>query len=125
MIARDLIGYGETSPDSQWPGSARIAVNFNLNVEGGGGAMLADGDAGSEGMLSDIGVESYTGRRVPLAESVFEYGSRRGVWRVLDIFCDYSIFVSVLAVARAVEQNPMLARAFVERGHEVVSHGYR
>lgn len=125
MTARDFIGYGENSPDPQWPGGARIAVNFNLNVEGGGEATLANGDTSSEGMLNDIGVETHTGRRVPLVESVFEYGSRRGVWRVLDIFRDYSISVSVLVVARAVEQNPILARAFVERGHEVVSHGYR
>ena len=61
----------------------------------------------------------------PLVESAFEYGSRRGAWRVLDVFREFSITVSVLGVARALEQNPELARAFVERGHEIVSHGYR
>jgi allantoinase len=125
MIARDLAGYGEFSPDPAWPGGAVIAVNFNLNVEGGGEATLANGDDVSEGMLNDIGVPTQADRRVPLVESAFEYGSRRGVWRVLDVFREFSIKVSVLAVARAMEQNPELARAFVERDHEIVAHGYR
>jgi allantoinase len=123
--ARDLVGYGEFPPDPQWPGDAVIAVNFNLNVEGGGESTLANGDAVSEGMLNDIGVPAVKRRRVPLVESVFEYGSRRGVWRVLDAFRNFSVPISVLGVARALEQNSDLARAFVERGHEVVSHGYR
>jgi allantoinase len=125
MVARDLVGYGEFPPDPAWPGGASIAVNFNLNVEGGGEATLANGDDGSEGMLNDIGVGPKSGQRSPLVESVFEYGSRRGAWRVLDIFRDFSVQVSVLAVARALEQNPELAKAFVQRGHEIVSHGYR
>jgi allantoinase len=125
MIARDFIGYGASPPHPAWPGGAVIAVNFNLNVEGGGEATLANGDDVSEGMLNDIGVGTQPGRRVPLVESVFEFGSRRGAWRVLDAFRDFAIPMSVLGVARALEQNPELARAFVERGHEVVSHGYR
>ncbi|SHJ91024.1 Peptidoglycan/xylan/chitin deacetylase, PgdA/CDA1 family [Bradyrhizobium lablabi] len=125
MVARDLVGYGEFPPDPGWPGGASIAVNFNLNVEGGGEATLVNGDDGSEGMLNDIGVGTKPGQRSPLVESVFEFGSRRGAWRVLDIFRDFSVQVSVLAVARALEQNPELAKAFVQRGHEIVSHGYR
>jgi peptidoglycan/xylan/chitin deacetylase (PgdA/CDA1 family) len=125
MVARDLVGYGEFPPDPAWPGGASIAVNFNLNVEGGGEATLVNGDEGSEGMLNDIGVGTKSGQRSPLVESVFEFGSRRGAWRVLDIFRDFSVQVSVLAVARALEQNPELAKAFVQRGHEIVSHGYR
>ena len=125
MIARDLVGYGERAPNPAWPGHAVIAVNFNLNVEGGGEASLVNGDKGSEGMLNDIGVPAHEGRRVPLVESVFEYGSRRGVWRLLDVFREFSVHVSVLGVARALEQTPDLAKAFVARGHEVVSHGYR
>jgi allantoinase len=125
MIARDLVGYGEFPPNPAWPGGAAIAVNFNLNVEGGGEATLANGDDVSEGMLNDIGVNTQAGVRVPLVESVFEYGSRRGVWRVLDLFREFKINISILGVARALEQNPELAKAFVERGHEVVSHGYR
>jgi peptidoglycan/xylan/chitin deacetylase (PgdA/CDA1 family) len=125
MLARDLVGYGEQLPDPSWPGGAVIAVNFNLNVEGGGERTLANGDNGSESILNDIGAASYEGVRVPLVESVFEYGSRRGVWRLLDLFQEFSIRISVLAVARALEQNPQLALAFVARGHEIVSHGYR
>jgi peptidoglycan/xylan/chitin deacetylase (PgdA/CDA1 family) len=94
-------------------------------VEGGGELTLANGDTMSEGMLNDIGASALTGVRAPLVESVFEYGSRRGVWRLLDIFRDFAIRISVLGVARALEQNPGLASAFVERGHEIVSHGYR
>lgn len=125
MVARDLVGYGEAPPDPAWPGDARIAVNFNLNIEGGGESTLANGDDASEGMLNDIGVPTVRGRRVPLVESVFEYGSRRGAWRLLDIFRDHAITVSILGVVRALQQNPALAKACVERGHEIVSHGYR
>jgi allantoinase len=125
MISRDLVGYGQFPPDPAWPGNAKIAVNFNLNVEGGGEATLANGDDSSEGTLNDIGFGAKPGMRVPLVESIFEYGSRRGVWRVLDVFRDFKINISVLGVARALEQTPKLARTFVERGHEVVSHGYR
>ncbi len=125
MVARDLVGYGEFPPNPAWPGGAVVAVNFNLNVEGGGEASPYNGDPVSEGMLNDIGVPTVVGRRSPLVESVFEFGSRRGAWRVLDVFRDFSVAVSVLGVARALEQNPELARAFIARGHEVVSHGYR
>src|ERR1700729_4180289 len=125
MIARDLVGYGETPPHPRWPDGALIAVNFNLNIEGGGESSLSNGDDESEGMLNDIGVPTKSGVRVPLVESVFEYGSRRGAWRVLDILDRFSVPVSILGVARAMEQNPDLARACVQRGHEMVSHGYR
>ncbi len=125
MIARDFVGYGEHPPHPAWPDGALIAVNFNLNIEGGGEMSLVNGDDRSEGMLNDIGVPAQLGKRVPLVESSFEYGSRRGAWRVLDVFRDFSITVSVLGVARALEQNPELARACVNRGHEIVSHGYR
>ncbi|WP_349292684.1 polysaccharide deacetylase family protein [Sediminicoccus sp. KRV36] len=125
MLRRDLVGYGEFPPDPHWPGGARIAVNFNLNVEGGGEASLYNGDLVSEGMLNDIGVPEFAGRRSPLVESVFEYGSRRGVWRLLDIFRDFDVPVSVLGVVRALEQSPGLVAACLARGHEIVSHGYR
>jgi peptidoglycan/xylan/chitin deacetylase (PgdA/CDA1 family) len=125
MQARDLVGYGASPPDPCWPRGAKIAVNFCLNIEGGGESSLANGDAMSEGMLNDIGVPAKRGVRVPLVESVFEYGSRRGAWRILDILDRFSVQASILGVARAMEQNPALARACVERGHEMVSHGYR
>lgn len=125
MTARDLVGYGETPPDPRWPNGARLAVNFSLNVEGGGEATPYNGDAVSEGMLNDIGVPTREGRRDPLVESVFEFGSRRGAWRVLDIFGRFGVPLSILAVARAAEQNPDLIRACAARGHEIVSHGWR
>ena len=112
MTERDLVGYGAHLPDPHWPGGAKIAVNFSLNVEGGGEATLYNGDDRSEGMLNDIGVPTRMGRRDPLVESVFEYGSRRGAWRVLDIFGRFDVPMSILAVGRAAEQNPDLIRAF-------------
>jgi peptidoglycan/xylan/chitin deacetylase (PgdA/CDA1 family) len=125
MLRRDLRGYGARPPDPRWPGGAFIAVNFNLNIEGGGESTLANGDAVSEGMLNDIGVPGFAGRRVPLVESVFEYGSRVGAWRLLSIFRRFGVPVSVLGVVRALEQNPELAAACLADGHEIVSHGYR
>src|ERR1700758_2717949 len=89
MIARDLVGYGATPPDPAWPGGALIAVNFNLNVEGGGESSLFNGDEVSEGMLNDIGVAAQRGIRSPLVESVFEYGSRPGGWRGVGWFRDF------------------------------------
>ena len=122
---RDYIGYGANPPDPQWPGGARIAVNFNLNYECGGEANILDGDDASEGMLNDIGFPPVLGKRNPLAESAFEYGSRVGVWRVLRIFEEFDVKMSVLGVATALERNPEATRAFVEGGHEIVSHGLR
>ena len=125
MTARDFVGYGEFPPRPEWPEGALIAVNFNLNIEGGGELSIAHGDATSEGALNDIGMPAHAGRREPLVESIFEYGSRRGAWRVLDVLRDHSVPASVLAVAQAMERNPELAKACVARGHEIVSHGYR
>jgi putative urate catabolism protein len=125
MTPRDYVGYGRNPPDAQWPGSARIAVNFNLNYECGGEANILDGDDASEGMLNDIGFPPVHGKRNPLVESAFEYGSRVGVWRVLRIFERFDVPISVLGVATALARHPEVARAFVELGHEIASHGYR
>ncbi len=122
---RDYIGYGANPPHAQWPGGARIAVNFNLNYECGGEANILDGDDASEGMLNDIGFPPVLGKRNPLAESAFEYGSRVGVWRVLRIFAKFDVKMSILGVATALERNPEVTRAVVEGGHEIVSHGLR
>jgi peptidoglycan/xylan/chitin deacetylase (PgdA/CDA1 family) len=122
---RDFVGYGAAPPDPQWPGGARIAVNINLNFEGGGERSVLAGDAVSEGLLNDIGFPSLPDRRSPMVESVFEYGSRVGGWRLLRLFRKFGIKICLLAVARAAERNPELTRAFVEDGHEIVSHGYR
>ena len=122
---RDYVGYGKNPPHPQWPGNARLAVNFNLNYEAGGEANILDGDAASEGLLNDIGFPPVPGRRNPLAESAFEYGSRVGVWRVLRICEQFAVPLSVLGVATALARNPEVTQAFVEGGHEIVSHGYR
>ncbi|MEM6832004.1 MAG: polysaccharide deacetylase family protein [Pseudomonadota bacterium] len=122
---RDFVGYGEKLPDPQWPNDAYIAVNFNLNVEGGGELCPLWGDDTSEGILNDVGMPAMSGLRVPYVEQTFEYGSRRGAWRLLEIFAEHSVSMSVLAVAHAFQRNPHLARAFAERGHEIVSHGLR
>ena len=122
---RDDVGYGANPPDPAWPGGARVAVNFNLNYECGGEANILDGDDASEGMLNDIGFPPVPGKRNPLAESAFEYGSRVGVWRVLRIFKQFEINISILGVTTALERNPEVTRAFVEGGHEIVSHGLR
>jgi len=122
---RDYIGYGANPPHAQWPGAARVAVNFNLNYECGGEANILDGDDASEGMLNDIGFPPVPGKRNPLAESAFEYGSRVGVWRVLRIFEKFDVKMSILGVATALERNPEVTRALVEGGHEIVSHGLR
>src|SRR5258708_31713641 len=122
---RDFIGYGPNPPGAQWPGGARIAVNINVNFEGGGEHSIMEGDDASEGNLTDIGAPALPGVRNPFVESVFEFGSRVGGWRLLRLFRRYGIKVCLLAVAKAAERNPELTRAYVEDGHEIVSHGYR
>jgi len=123
--SRDFLGYGANPPDARWPGNARIAVNFNLNVEAGGEHSILEGDTLSEDLLTDIGFPSYQGKRSPMVESVFEYGPRVGCWRLLRIFKQFDVKVSVLGVVRGLQMYPELTRAFVEEGHELVSHGWR
>jgi allantoinase len=122
---RDFRGYGAQPPHARWPGDARIAVNLNLNVEAGGEHCLLEGDTSSEHLLTDIGFPAYTQTRSPMVESVFEYGPRVGCWRLLRIFRRFDIKISILAVVRGLQQYPELAQAFVEEGHEIVSHGWR
>jgi allantoinase len=123
--ARDFFGYGADPPHARWPGNARIAINFNLNVEAGGEHSILEGDSHSENLLTDVGFPAYEGKRSPMVESVFEYGPRVGCWRLLRIFKRFDIKVSVLGVVRGLQMYPELARAFVEEGHEMVSHGWR
>ena len=121
----DFCGYGPNPPNPRWPGGTRIAVNVNLNVEAGGERCLLEGDLRSEDALNDVGLPSPTHARNPAVESVFEYGPRSGCWRLLRILKRFDIKISVLGVARALEQCPELTQAFVAEGHEIVSHGYR
>ncbi|MEZ5924296.1 MAG: polysaccharide deacetylase family protein [Hyphomicrobiaceae bacterium] len=122
---RDYVGYGPNFPNPNWPGGARIAVNINLNFEGGGEHSIMDGDSHSEGALNDIGFPALPGLRSPMVESVFEYGSRVGAWRLLHLFERFQVKVCLLAVARAAERNADLTRAYIAAGHELVSHHYR
>ena len=122
---RDLKGYGRRLPDPRWPGGARIAVNICLNLEAGGELNVLHGDAGSEGLLTDIGFPAVPSARSMMVESAFEYGPRRGVWRVLRLLRERGVKASMLAVGMALARTPELAAALVEDGHELVSHGWR
>ncbi len=122
---RDLVGYGGRPIDPKWPGGARLALQIALNYECGGELCVLHGDDRSEGLLTDAGLVSVPGARSMLAESAFEYGSRRGVWRLLRMFEERNIKISVFTVVMGLMRNPEAARAMVEGGHEVVSHGWR
>ena len=118
---RDLVGYGRRLPDPKWPGGARLALQISLNYEAGGELNVLHGDRVSEAMLTDIGFPPVQGARSPLVESSFEYGSRRGVWRLWRLFEERRIPVGILAVATALTRNREVAAAMVEAGHEIVS----
>jgi allantoinase len=122
---RDLRGYGRDRPQANWPGRARVAVQFVLNYEEGGENCVLHGDAGSETFLSELfNPVSYPARHQSM-ESIYEYGSRVGVWRFLREFERRQLPLTVFGVGLALEQSPEVAQAFVEHGHEVACHGYR
>ncbi|WP_043531047.1 allantoinase PuuE [Litchfieldella xinjiangensis] len=122
---RDLVGYGRNPPQANWPGQARIAVQFVLNYEEGGENCVLHGDSHSEKFLSEIvGAEAYPERHMSM-ESIYEYGSRAGVWRLLKEFERRNLPLTVFGVAMALERHPEVAHAFRELGHEVACHGWR
>ena len=122
---RDLRGYGRTPPHARWPGQARIAVQFVLNYEEGGENCVLHGDAGSEQFLSEMfNPASYPERHLSM-ESIYEYGSRAGVWRILREFERRGWPLTVFAVGMAMQRHPELAAACVELGHEIACHGWR
>jgi putative urate catabolism protein len=122
---RDLIGYGADPPYADWPGDARIAVNFVLNYEEGGENCVLHGDERSEAFLSEIiGADMRPARHMSM-ESIYEYGSRVGVWRILDLFRRRGLPLTVFAVGMAAERHPDVIRTMVADGHEICSHGYR
>jgi len=122
---RDMIGYGRDPVQAGWPGDARIALQFVLNYEEGGENNILHGDAGSEQFLSEIvGAASYPARHMSM-ESIYEYGSRAGVWRILREFEKRRLPLTVFAVGMALERHPDLASAFTELGHEIACHGWR
>ncbi|MGH3017373.1 MAG: allantoinase PuuE [Gaiellaceae bacterium] len=125
-MTRDLVGYGEHPPDPRWPGGARLALSFVLNYEEGGERTPLEGDPESEAYLQEVvGAPPTVGRRNLNTESMFEYGSRAGFWRVHRIFREHDLPLTVYAVAQALERNPQAGRAMVDAGWEVASHGWR
>ena len=122
---RDLVGYGRNPPHAQWPGQARIAVQFVLNYEEGGENAVLHGDAGSEQFLSEMfNPASYPDRHLSM-EGIYEYGSRAGVWRILREFEKRGLPLTVFGISMALERHPELTAAFVELGHEIACHGWR
>jgi putative urate catabolism protein len=123
---RDLVGYGGNPPNADWPGGARIAVQFVLNYEEGGENCILHGDAASEAFLSElVSAQPLMGVRHISMEQIYEYGSRVGVWRILKLFERHNLPMTVYAVAMAAERHPEVIKAMVDAGHEIASHGYR
>jgi putative urate catabolism protein len=123
---RDLIGYGARPPKVRWPGNARVALNFVLNYEEGGENSILHGDKASEAFLSEIiGAQPLEGVRHMSMESLYEYGSRVGVWRILALFARHKLPLTVYGIAMAMERNPAAVEAMLEAGHEIASHGWR
>ena len=122
---RDLVGYGAHPPHPRWPGGARIAVQFVLNYEEGAENSVLHGDAASETFLSEIiGATAFADRHLSM-ESMYEYGARAGVWRVLRLFASREIPLTIFGVAMALARNPAVVDAFVAASHEIASHGLR
>jgi putative urate catabolism protein len=121
-----MIGYGARPPDPRWPGGARLALQFVVNYEEGGENCILHGDAASEAFLSEIvGAAPLPGVRHLNMESIYEYGSRAGFWRLHRLFTGRGVPVTVYGVAMALERNPEAVAAMVAAGWEIASHGYR
>ncbi len=122
---RDLIGYGAQPPHANWPNGARIALQFVLNYEEGGENCVLHGDAASETFLSEIiGAQAFTMRHMSM-ESLYEYGSRAGLWRILRLFEQHKMPLTIFGVAMALQRHPEAVAAFQELGHEIACHGLR
>ncbi|AQA17699.1 allantoinase [Halioglobus japonicus] len=123
---RNLIGYGETTPQANWPNQSRIAIQFVINYEEGGENCILHGDPTSEKFLSEIiGADARQGTRHMSMESIYEYGSRVGVWRLLRLFREREVPVTVFGVASAMQRHPEVVEAMLRDGHEICSHGLR
>jgi putative urate catabolism protein len=123
---RDMVGYGETPPDPKWPNGARLALQIVMNYEEGSEYSIPDGDGFSEMYLTEVpGATLGPNKRDLIVESVYEYGSRAGFWRLMRMFAERDIKVTVFGAALALERNPEAARAIRDAGHEVCSHGNR
>ena len=123
---RDMIGYGRKPPPATWPGSARLALQIVLNYEEGAERSVLHGDGESEALNSElVGAVPHPGARYMSMESLYEYGSRVGFWRLMDLFDERRIPITVFGVAMAMERNPDAVAAMVEGGHEIACHGWR
>ncbi|MEM1114300.1 MAG: allantoinase PuuE [Pseudomonadota bacterium] len=123
---RDLIGYGATPPDPKWPNSARLALQFVINYEEGGENCVLHGDEASEAFLSEIiGADPIPGQRHMSMESIYEYGSRAGFWRLYRMFTERDLPLTVYGVAMALERHPEAVAAMLAADWEIASHGYR
>jgi len=124
-MTRDLVGYGQTPPDPRWPNGARVAVQCVINYEEGAENSVLNGDAGSEAFLSDmVGAPSHPARAMAM-ESLYEYGSRAGFWRLHRMFTERNCPVTVFGVAKALEANPEAVAAMRAADWEIASHGLR
>jgi allantoinase len=125
MNERDLVGYGQNPPDPRWPGGARVALQFVINYEEGAENTVLNGDAGSESFLSEmVGAASHPARAMAM-ESLYEYGSRAGFWRLHRLFAERQVPVTVFGVAKAMAMNPAAVDAMLAASWEVASHGLR
>jgi putative urate catabolism protein len=123
---RNLVGYGKTPPQAAWPNGARIAVQIVMNYEEGSEYSIPDGDETSEMYLTEVpGATLGPGKRDLIVESVYEYGSRAGFWRLMRMFEERALAITVFGAALALERNPDAARAIAAAGYEVCSHGWR
>ena len=123
---RDLVGYGANPPHPKWPGNAKIALQIVLNYEEGSEYSIPDGDDTSEIYLREVpGSSMGKGMRDLQVESVYEYGSRVGFWRLMRLFKEKDIQVTIFGAALALERNPAAAKAIVEAGYDICCHGWR
>ena len=121
-----MLGYGKDPIHPKWPNKARIAVQFVLNYEEGAENSILHGDNASEAFLSEIvGAKAYEGVRHMSMESIYEYGSRAGVWRILNLFKEFDVPVTIFAVALAIARNRELADYLVEQNYDICAHGFR
>ena len=124
-VNRDLVGYGASPPDPKWPNGARVAVQFVINYEEGAENSVLNGDKGSEAFLSEmVGAQSHPDRAMAM-ESLYEYGSRAGFWRLHRLFTERKLPVTVFGVAKAMEMNQAAVQAMLTADWEIASHGFK
>lgn len=121
---RDFVGYGPTPPDPRWPGGAKLALNFVINIEEGSEPSVPDGDPTSEAGLVEVSGAPLPGRDLA-AETMFEYGSRVGFWRILRLFEERGLTATAMACGLAIERNPAIAAALRASDFDICAHGWR